>query len=649
MPRAITIRWGLAALLLGPVLSALVPGIGLSARGAVIGPDVIVSDLPGYGYYGSEGNIHAFAFATESCNIGDTPANWYASDAQHPVIAMNMYRLENDRFEQIGQSWMKHGFFALLGNNCGTCINPHPGIPPQNNPGTLLGVMCSDIYNVSTNAAQSGLGPKSQINANTGAFPYPYTAPMGCDINTSVICRRLQLNITDFNPIAHSSSKFFSEGHYVTPDDAAAGNQNNNASHRQVKIIAGPDAAMGCSTAYCMKSDGAVQEQQPAIRAWKMHDPTVVETDIQLPSEGLFILAAKATDLGTGYWQYEYALYNMNSDRSAGSFTVPLPAGAIVDEIGFHDVHYHSGDPFSGLDWSTSIVNDELTWATQAHAANVNANALRWGTLYNFRFSVNVEPDTTTVTVGLFKPGPFSEVQASTLGPKLSLIDCNHNMVHDACDLVNCDVPMCGTCGSSADCNGNLVPDECEIDCNVNNIPDWCDVDPLDPDGDMVISLDCNANLVPDECEVDCDDNGIPDDCVLPADRDNDGIDDCADECPSTNPLGTCVCPPTGLCCFEGIGCFGPFTPEDCLGFGGVPECLASQVCRNGCLLGDSDDDGKLDMRDFSDLANCYSGAANIPGFQAPTVECNRVFDYNLDMDVDMSDYAIFESVFTGP
>jgi len=280
---------------------------------------------------------------------------------------------------------------------------------------------------------------------------------------------------------------------------------------------------------------------------------------------------------------------------------------------------------------------------------NANANALRWGTLYNFRFTVNVEPDTTTATIGLFKPGPFNSVQATTIGPKLALIDCNDNLVHDACDLMNCDVPSCGTCGNSLDCNQNLVPDECEVDCNENSVPDWCDVDPLDPDGDLLISMDCNLNLVPDECEVDCDDNGVPDDCAPPADRDEDGLNDCDDACPDTNPLGTCVCPPNVLCCFDGFGCFPGFTiQQQCLA-SGVPDCQASQVCRNGCLLGDSDDNGRLDLRDFSDLANCYSGALNNPGFQAPTVECNHVFDYNLDTDVDMADYSIFRSVFTGP
>jgi len=61
------------------------------------------------------------------------------------------------------------------------------------------------------------------------------------------------------------------------------------------------------------------------------------------------------------------------------------------------------------------------------------------------------------------------------------------------------------------------------------------------------------------------------------------------------------------------------------------------------------DDDGNLDLRDYADLQRCFSGTLNIAGFQAPTVECGRVFDYNMDEDVDLLDYGTFRSSYTGP
>ena len=65
---------------------------------------------------------------------------------------------------------------------------------------------------------------------------------------------------------------------------------------------------------------------------------------------------------------------------------------------------------------------------------------------------------------------------------------------------------------SPPDCNGNSIPDECEIaaglnsDCNANDVPDECDL----ANGD---SSDGNGNGVPDECEiVDSDHDGLDDD-----------------------------------------------------------------------------------------------------------------------------------------
>ncbi len=77
--------------------------------------------------------------------------------------------------------------------------------------------------------------------------------------------------------------------------------------------------------------------------------------------------------------------------------------------------------------------------------------------------------------------------------------DCNCNGVLDAVDIAS---------GTSLDCNGNGVPDECEDDCNASGVPDDCDV----AGG---TSEDCNANLIPDECEPDCNGSGLPDDCDI--------------------------------------------------------------------------------------------------------------------------------------
>ena len=75
--------------------------------------------------------------------------------------------------------------------------------------------------------------------------------------------------------------------------------------------------------------------------------------------------------------------------------------------------------------------------------------------------------------------------------------DCNGNGIPDHCDILS---------GFSNDCNENFVPDECEPDCDGDGLPDSCE-------------SDCNKNGVPDDCDIadgtsdDCNGNGIPDEC----------------------------------------------------------------------------------------------------------------------------------------
>src|SRR5262249_27469625 len=136
-----------------------------AAAAQSIGPDVIVGSLNGVDSYGTNGSgIYAYALGTTSCNIGTVDLGWLGSINQHPVIGQSTSRLKNGRFEQIGMSWLKHGFTALTGNVCATCNNPGTG--------SLLGVGCSDPYSSSLNGSQ-GNGPRSEVNPSTGYYPYP--------------------------------------------------------------------------------------------------------------------------------------------------------------------------------------------------------------------------------------------------------------------------------------------------------------------------------------------------------------------------------------------------------------------------------------------------------------------------------------------
>ena len=605
-----------------------------------VGPDVIVADLQSIARFFREGDITAYAIGTHACNLGDVRANWFAHTNEHPVIVQNMYRLKDEKFEQIGLSWVKHGFYAVSMSLCGPCYDPTDG--------SQLGVGCSDPYSASLNGVQNNMSPTSTVNAHTGYFPYPWSGWSGPPPSSDVE-RRLQVHDADLDPDLNPGARYVVQGHYVTPGDARAHTHDNNASYREVFV------SESSNNIYSVTVSGSKPTHRgaPAVRAWQDFDPEVVETNIRVPNEGLFILAGKAIDLG-GLWRYSYALENLNSDRSARSFSLPLPPGAVVTNVGFHDVDYHSGEPYVGTDWPGVVTSDSITWATQIFDQNPNANALRFGTVYSFWFDINVEPGMTNVTIELFKHGLPEEVTANIFGPKVMFIDCNNNELTDACDIdcaavidppMACvDLPGGDACGMSQDCNDNGVPDECEPDCNGNGIADGCDLA-------AGTSVDCNGNRVPDDCEPDCNDNDVADDCEVLPDTDGDGTDNCSDLCPETTPANTCNCPDYGQCCFPpelGGQCIGPITPAQCINFGGTPECMP-QPCRQGCLIGDYEGDGDLDLCDATAYQQCISLDASEPGYVAPPHECSIPLDFDGDDDVDMEDLHEFRMLLTGP
>jgi hypothetical protein len=362
-------------------------------------PDVIVGDIVGTSRWGAVGGITAFSFGTTSCNIGNCWLNWISSTAEHPVIGQNMFRLKDGRFEQVGQAWLKHGFTALAGNVCGTCT------PPPN--GSHLGVNCSDPYSKTLNGDQTRLGPKENVDPNTGVFlfPDPRETTTG-----DAIFKRLQVHNTDLDPALNAGALYWVEGQYVTHDDATAHHQPNNASYRPVTVT------VIAADVFSLALTGTTVRENAAIQAWKATDPSVTETIVGA-STGQFIVSAKATSLGGGQYHYEYAVQNLNNERAAQAFTVPIPPGTVVANVGFHDVDYHSGEVFDGTDWTATVTASSVSWSTTTYSVNPNANALRWGTLYNFRFDANQAPGTASVVIDLFKPGSPTSASVSTVTP----------------------------------------------------------------------------------------------------------------------------------------------------------------------------------------------------------------------------------------
>ncbi|MHC4809720.1 MAG: hypothetical protein ACYTEV_05075, partial [Planctomycetota bacterium] len=165
-------------------------------------PDVYVFKISGTANW-SQGDMRAYSIGTTSCNEGDAPLAWFANTNQHPVIGQNMFRLapgQNGhlRFEQLGQGWLKHGFCALSQNECGNC---------QATNCNTLGIGCSDPYTASRNGTQGSAGPKWQVNATTGFFPYPPADPT----YSGSIARRLQAPLSEVLPSENPGASYFFE------------------------------------------------------------------------------------------------------------------------------------------------------------------------------------------------------------------------------------------------------------------------------------------------------------------------------------------------------------------------------------------------------------------------------------------------------
>ncbi|MCK4660947.1 MAG: hypothetical protein KAV82_15610, partial [Phycisphaerae bacterium] len=168
-------------------------------------------------------------------------------------------------------------------------------------------------------------------------------------------------------------------------------------------------------------------------------------------------------------------------------------------------------------------------------------------------------------------------------------------------------------------------------------------------------SADCNTNGIPDECDVvlghDCCETGHGAGCSDPA------IEDCVCQsdryCCETEWDDTCVDEVTSL----GCGTCEP-TSEDCQPDGVPDECqLADNDCNsNGTpddCESDYDGDGVIDDCD-DDIDN--DGVLNgddvcdyTPPGAAVDSEGRPLGDIDQDCDTDLADYALFQQGFTGP
>jgi hypothetical protein len=403
----------------GDVKSASLPALNRPGVGTVPGPDVIVGELIGLEQSdnGAVNGQVGLALGTDACNKGTIDVGWHALPSNdHPFIPQNLYRMsggvENtEQFEQIGQSWGKHAFAAASSNTCGFGCN---GIG-----GDELGSGCSDAYGAFLNGSQDGIGSRAWVNPFTGNFPSGNTSNDHSGHSHDVTSHRILVETSDLIPAQNAGATYFAEAQYVVPHEytwcqAHPGecNMYNNVSYQQQSVSGGP-------TNFNFSPLGSTVREQPAIMAWT--GATVSEGEPDPGNDGIFWVGYKVTGPNAGVWHYEYAVYNQNLDRAIQSFEVvfpDLPPG--LNNVGFHAPPQHPGwandgtqndAGYSSMPWDVTQGGTAITWSAETFATNQNANAIRFGTLYNFRFDSTDGPAPSTANIGFFKTGDPVSVQ----------------------------------------------------------------------------------------------------------------------------------------------------------------------------------------------------------------------------------------------
>ena len=575
-------------------------------RGA-IGPDVVAWAIGGQNnedidYAGSSAGLGGYSMATVSCNWGDETLNWYGGTNNSPIIMQNMFRLKDGRFEQIGmQSFMKHSFCALSESGCGNC---------QATNCDTLGVGCADTYWAGLN--MNGNAPRSDVNAYTGVYPYPFTHnPSG----PSETRGNLVVPNVDVDPALNSGARYFIEAMYIAADDHAAGNGDNNASWREIGFNSISDPYVLANGPQETKAG------HPAIRAWAGIDPSVTLSEAHAPEDGLILVGVKVVDNGDGTWDYEYAINNLNCDRSIG--VVEIPTGnATITNVDFKDIDYNSGEIYDNADWSSSVNTGSVSWNGATYAQNPNANALRWGTMYNFRFTATAAPESGSIELGLFKPGGANSFAMTTIIPAGDPVD-------------PCDLPL-GNCPEDIDGNGSVgVSDVLEVIGQWNDCGDGTYRPTADVNGDCCVDVSDILQVIAAWGEG-CVPVGAC--CLVTGNCEEISAAGCTELggdyqgdktlCENAN------CPAFGACCFVDGSC-GEMFQTDCVSQGGSFQGDASNCKNANCPIPGAGDECESAM--FAVVgANAFETNSATPSGNPPdSSQCAGTYlDWNDSPDV---------------
>ena len=462
------------------------------------GADVTLCEV--YGTYqdsrvNSEGK-RGLSVGTTSWNVGSENLLWLQSPNElHPYITANLYRLKNDRFEQIGQMWCKHGFFALDDTQCvDDRVNGTGGCIATG--GSSLGIACTDTYSPGLNSNRGGLGPRFEINPWTGLYDdstsmlnFGGPSNSGTARHLTVWDEDLEVNYQGGQYI--SDTRFFIEAMYVTSDDTCV---YNSGSHKELLVT----GFNGTTWSFAEATSRFTPPSQSFAIFSKWPGATITEIAEEMPvvrgesPDGRAIVAAKVNDLGGGLYQYNYAVFNLDMARAIRQFKVPVPAGANVTDMSFQAVRHHdepyaykygsnlqlNGTAVDNDPWSMNVLDGEVVFSTGLDIiGGAAANPIRWGTMYNFSFTTDVAPVTGDFSVVPFRAGRNNEFFGQTIVPDMEVSmecvgDVDGNNAVDLADL-NLVLANFGT-GAGGDVTGDGNTDLADLNLILANFGNSC-------------------------------------------------------------------------------------------------------------------------------------------------------------------------------
>jgi len=375
----------------------------LAQANAVPGLDIGMYEVTDLSFQGRRGAAYpngeaGFMLGHSWCNGGTVNLPWVSQSGgvmvdQYPRISFLLARESGGRMVQVsGRSFCKHSPTAYN-------FSSGPCAPCTSGAGSFFFVGCSDTYGSGINSSQHALGPTEEIDPWLGTWnpqgsyfdrgDPAVTGAAAIDSVRSLDYTQIQAFDAVKNRIIVRENELLAGAAYYGQVQAVVQGEpvsarGNNLMNRQMSIS-------GSGGSWSASTNGPSQTGSVLTR-WQ---GATYEIGGNGSDDGRFLVAVKVTGLAGGMWHYEYAVHNIDNNRGAASFRLPLGPGATVQNAGFRDI---DSDPLN--DWTVSQTANEITFAA------ASANALQWNTIYNCWFDCSIAPGAGVMTIDQALPGP---------------------------------------------------------------------------------------------------------------------------------------------------------------------------------------------------------------------------------------------------